>query len=286
MKYDTNQDYDAAAAEANQDTATLVSETSDTSEANNQNPEDKSNQAPVWDGTQFSFEQNGQKIVPKDRNELLMWANRGRNYSQRAAELKQQQAEIERMKSEYGQYAQLAQAFEQNPAFKKQILDLYAKSQNNTASPQEEQQLANLPPEIQAKLAKIDKVDELESKFEKIQEEKEDQLLENEVNALKNKYKADWDTDDGEGTLIHKIMQKAIDTGLFLEDCYKLLNYDSIRTNTEAETKKALAEQQMQNQKKGIVSGAYSQKAAPQSVDVSKTSWNKLAEQAIAEMTK
>jgi hypothetical protein len=281
---ESNKEYDNASTEANQDPATIVSDNApDGSQAAPDSGSKEGQAAPVWNGEEFAFEQRGQRIIPKDRNELIMWANRGRDYSQRVNELKQRTAEIDKMKSEYGQYAQLAQAFEQNPAFKQQILDLYAKSQNNTATPQEEAKLAQLPPEIQAKLAKVD---EFESKLSKIEEEKEDQILGQEIEALRGKYKADWDTDTGEGTFLHKVMQKAIDTGLSLEDCYKLLNYDSIRTNTEADTKKALAEQQIQNQKKGVVSTPYSQKASPPSVDVGKTSWNKLAEQAIAEMTR
>jgi hypothetical protein len=279
---ESNEAYDNAASEATQDTAEIVSEQSEqASDSNNQNAEKTdSQQAPVWDGTQWAFEQKGQKIIPRDRNELIMWASRGRDYSQRTAELKQKAAEMQRMEQEYGQYKQLAQAFETNPTFKQQIFDLYAKSQNNTATPQEERTLAQLPPEIQAKLAQVD---EIKSEFEKIKEEKEDQLLESDINTLKGKYKADWDTDNGEGTLLHKIMQKAIETGLSLEDCYKLLNYDTIRTNTEAETMKALANKQIDDKKKGIVASPYGVKPAPASIDPTKLNYNKLAEAALAE---
>jgi hypothetical protein len=284
------QGYEQAAAEANADTTTdnvvTSSDTVPTESAQSGNTEASTT---VWNGEQFAFDHNGQRIIPKSLDELKLWAMRGRNVSQRNAELNKRQQEVEETSKKLAEYQKLADAFDQNPEFKKQIMDLYVKSQQGETTPQEDRQLQQLPPEIKDKLGVIDNLrsetQTLKEEFENIKKEKEDQLLEQEITALKNKYKdVNWDEDDGEGSFLVKVMKEAMETGLSLEKCYKILSYDQIRTNTEAQTIRESTERELANKKKGIISSVSDHKPQPKAVDISNTPYSKLAEAAIAEM--
>ena len=244
----------------------------------------------AWNGEQFAFDQNGQRIVPKSIDELKQWAIRGRNYSQRAAELNKRQQEIETTSKQLVEYKKLADAFDQNPAFKKQIMDLYVKSLQGETTKQEDEKLQQLPPEIKEKLSVIDNLrsetESIKSQFEEIKKKEEDQLLDQEIKALRDKFKDEkWDEDaDGEGTLMVKVMKEAMETGLPLEKCYKILSYDKIRVNTEAQTRSELAKKAVEDKKKGIVSTSYEQKPQPKGIDIPSSSYHKLVEAALSEM--
>jgi hypothetical protein len=275
---DGTQDYDNAAAEAIADPASSnVVDSSGTGDAAGTQDQSVQNAAitETWNPEQWALTVNGQKVLPKSKENILQWANQGYNYSQRASELNKRKADMDAMQNQYAQYKQLNDAFEQNPAFKQKILELYQSTQQGTATPAQQNQVAQLPPEI---LSKLGEVDQIKSEFQAIKEEKEDQLLDQELQSLRNKFKdEEWDTDAGNGTLQFQILKKAHDTGVTnLEDVYKMLRFDHIKTNTEAMTRKQMAEQQAENARKGIVSSNVSgQKPAKKGVDLS-LPWNKL----------
>jgi len=229
----------------------------------------------TWNPEEWALTVNGQKVLPKNRENLLTWANQGYGYSQKAAELNKQKAELEKQAAQVAQYQQLNEAFEKNPQFKNKIIELYQQTQQGTATAQQQQQIQTLPPEI---LQKLERVDGLEHEFQQIKEEKEDKLLDQEIQSLQAKYKdEDWNTDAGSGTLLFQVLKKAHDTGLTnLEDVYKMLRFDHIKTNTEALTRKQMADQQADNARKGIVSSIGTQGAPKKTIDVHNTPWNKL----------
>ena len=214
-------------------------------------------------------------MLPKSRENILQWANQGYGYSQKAAELNKQRQEIEQQKAQYAQYAQLNEAFEKNPAFRQQILDIYQKAQQPNATQNQQNQAAQLPPEI---LQKLSEVDTIKTEFQALKEEKEDKLLDQEIQSLQGKYKdEDWNTDGGNGTLTIQVLKKAHETGLTnLEDVYKMIRFDHVRTNTEAATRKQLAEQQSYNARQGIVSTTGTQRPVPKQIDPRSTPWNKM----------
>ena len=136
-------------------------------------------------------------------------------------------------------------------------------------------------------MQKLQRVDSLESEFQAIKEEKEDKLLDQEIQSLQSKFKdEDWNTDAGQGTLLFQVLKKAHDTGLTnLEDVYKMIRFDHVRANTEAMTRKQLADQQAENARKGIVASPTNQKPAAPQFDP-KTPWNKLnAEELLASVS-
>ena len=284
------QGYEQAASEANADPAT-ANVVDNPSEGASSSPQAGNADASTtaWNGEQFAFTANGQRIVPKSLEELRVWASKGRDYSQRASELHRKQQELETLDAKLAEYKKLGDLFDTNPAFKKQILDLAFKSQQGETTEQEEEKLQKLPPEIKEKLGVIDSLrsetETLKSEFESIKKEKEDQLLEQEIASLKNKYKDEnWDEDTGDGSLIVKVMKEAMGSGLSLEKCYKVLSWDKIKTNTEANTMKQLTEKELADKKKGIVSTVSGHKPAPKSIDISNTPYKDLVQAAVAEM--
>jgi hypothetical protein len=279
---DESQGYDNAADAAIADSATdKVIDPSDNSTVSSAQAGSDNHVQPFWNAEEYALNVGGQRILPKSKENIIQWASQGYNYGQKTNEIKQKMAEIKEKEERLSQYEQLNTAFEKNPGFRDQIFDLYKKTQNGTATQQQENQVAKLPPEIMEKLAGVD---EVKSELQKLKEEREDKLLESEIDTLRKKYpNEDWETDSGEGTLLHQILKKANETGLTdLNDVYKIMRFDQIRTNTEAQTKKQITEEQINNAKKGIVGAPGSQKPAPKTFDT-KTPWSRLDTAAMLE---
>ena len=82
-----------------------------------------------------------------------------------------------------------------------------------------------LPPEIQAKLEKLDSVTQ---DVQRMKEKEEDQALDQEISGLKAKHSDfDWTTDSGEGTLEKQVLQAAMENGLNdLEKAFRIVTFD------------------------------------------------------------
>jgi hypothetical protein len=273
---DENAGYEQAASDGLADPSVSSGEQPANSDAAGTQPDasQAASNTSTWNPEEWAINVNGQKVLPKSRENILQWANQGYGYSQKAAELNKQRQELEAQKGQYAQYSQLNEAFEKNPSFRNKIIELYQQSQQGTATPQQQAQVGQLPPEI---MQKLQRVDSLESEFQAIKEEKEDKLLDQEIQSLQSKFKDEpWNVDAGQGTLLFQVLKKAQETGLTnLEDVYKMIRFDHVRANTEAATRKQLADQQAENARKGVVASPTSQKpSAPQFNP--KTPWNKL----------
>jgi hypothetical protein len=141
-----------------------------------------------------------------------------------------------------------------------------------------------IPPEIQKKLETVDRISQ---EFEQIKIEKEDQALDLEIQKLQAKHaEDDWKTDNGEGTILDKILKTAHKYALTdLEDAYKLCTYDNVKLQTEAATKKKLEEQRANENRAVIVSGGTpaSRGGAPKQFDPGRTDWRGTLEAALAD---
>ena len=288
-----DQAMDDAAQAAIEDIGTGAIVSDDTSAVAGADSPDASGAIPQDAATTFnpelySFEHKGQRIIPKDENQVRQWLSGGYNYSQNQSAFKKQQSELEARAAKVAQLEQLNDAFEKNPQFQKQILEWYQKSLN----PQQPQQggvnqpQQQLPPEI---LKQLEKVDMVSQEVERIKEKEEDAALNQEITNLKSKYgEYDWTSDAGDGNLETQVLKVAMDHGLTdLEKAFKIVTYDKVRTTAEANALKRLAEEKVNATKAGIVSSnaSPSQKPVPRQIDHSNVPYNKLAEMAAAEIT-
>jgi hypothetical protein len=222
-------------------------------------------------------------VVPKDRDHLINLAQQGFSYSQRMAELKQRETEIENNRQRYEQYEKLDKAFEANPQFRKQIFDWYNQSFSPEQKQQAEQQVqqqagpaaAQIPQEL---LQEIASFRQFKEQFEQQQEQQASAAAEKEVQTeieeLKKKYpRDDWDTLSSNGmTLAQEIIKHALDNGsIKLETAYRDLMWDQHVKSIEAETLKKAAEQSKVAKRAGIVAGGKAKGVqAPAPVDYGK----------------
>jgi hypothetical protein len=290
MSNDTTMQYDSAADAALADPSTVNLDSPDSSvtpplDGTQNAGEDAS--IPVWNGAEYALDVNGQKIIPKNKDELVSWARKGRDYSQRMNEFKTQEQQFQQRAAKVAELEKLASAFEKNPDLQSRLMAMYQETLQKAQQPVVDAagNQVPLPPEVKAKL---DQVDSIAKEFEKIKEEREDSALELEIQTLKTKHASDdWAADAGEGTLLDRILKTAHKYALTdLEDAYKLCTYDTVKTNTEVEVKKSLAAQREQEHKAGIVSGASTgnRQSAP-GYDPRKGDWRDAANAALADTT-
>jgi len=209
-----------------------------------------------------------QVIKPKDKNHLINLAQQGFSYSQRMAELKAKEQEIETNRQRFEQYEKLEQAFEKNPQFRDQIFKWYQESFTPAQQQQQQQQVqqqagnTNVPPELLQEIAALKEWKESwESQQATQKAAQADQEVMSEVDKLKGKYpRDDWETLSSNGmTLIQEIIKHALDNnGIKLETAYRDLMWDSHVKTTEAETLKRATEDKKAAAKAGIVSGGKS----------------------------
>ena len=234
----------------------------------------------------YAFEHKGQRIVPKDENQVRQWLSGGYNFSQNQQSFKQQQAEFQARQAKVAELERLNEAFEKNPQLQKDIFELLQKTTQSQISGQQPQQAQApaLPPEIQAKLEKLDTVTQ---DVQRMKEKEEDQALDQEISGIKAKHpEFDWQSDLGEGTLEKQVLQAAMDHGLNdLEKAFRLVTYDKVKTNTEAAVLKRLADERQANAKAGIIATTGApQKVAPKPISHQQMSYTQLAQLAQQEM--
>jgi hypothetical protein len=212
-----------------------------------------------------------QTIKPKDRNHLISLAQQGFSYSQRMAELKAREQEIETNRQRYEQYEKLEAAFEKNPKFRDQIFEWYQQSFTPAQQQQQQQQVqqqagtAQIPPELIEEITALKQWrEEQQQQAQQQQAQQADQQVMGEIEKLKEKYpRDDWDSLSSNGvTLIQEIVKHALDNGgIKLETAYRDLMWDTHVRTTEAETLKKAAEDKKAAAKAGIVSGGKSKGA-------------------------
>jgi hypothetical protein len=231
---------DDAANQAIAEAGDVVTDNSAVADPANSPTVDANQQVPpAFDPSAYAFEVNGKKVLPKDQNEVRMWLSGGYKFSQNQAEFKKKSAELEARSKKVAELERLNEAFEKNPDFQKKVMEWYTQS----LTPQQQDMVDNgqanqLPPDVLAKLEKFEqvsqKVDTFEQEMNRLKEEKEDQILSNELSGLKDKYKQfDWTADMGEGNLEYKVLKIAHDKGLSnLEDALRIATYDNIIVNS------------------------------------------------------
>jgi hypothetical protein len=285
-----DQAMDDAAAQAIADTGTdsVVSNDTAVSPDGSSSP-DASGATPQADATTFNpelyaFEHKGQRILPKDENQVRQWLSGGYNFSQNQAEFKKQQTEFQARQAKVAELERLNEAFEKNPLLQKEIFALLQKTAQPQVPGQPPAQMPVLPPEIQAKLEKLDTVTQ---DVQRMKEKEEDQALDQEVSGLKAKHpEFDWQSDAGEGTLEKQVLQAAMDHGLNdLEKAFRLVTYDKLKTNTEAAVLKRLADERQANIRAGVVATTGApQKVAPKPVSHQDMTYTQLAQMAQQEL--
>jgi hypothetical protein len=244
---------------------------------------------PQWNGQEYALNFRGRQIVPRDRNHLINLAQQGYAYETRAQELARKEQEYAQKDEQYKQFAQLEQAFESNPIFKQQLMQLYQQSMSGQLQPQQQQvegqQQVQGSPDYSPLLEKYQTLEQKLSQYEAAQA---DQELTKEIDTLKAKFQRnDWDMIDERGqSLTDAIMQHAYKLGgVPLETAYKDMMWEQSQQNAQAEALKNQAEQRQQQVKKGVVaSPASKQVSAPtnQPVDLRSMNYNEIAKMAMS----
>ncbi len=237
-------------------------------------------QAPMFNPQEWGYKYKGQVIYPKDRNHLITLAQQGHMAAQRMAELNKFREELDNRGKQYEPLQQLDEVFKKNPKFAQRIWDLYQRAQAgedviNGSDGGDNPVFGQITQQVQS----------VQAKLQKIEEEKEDQALEREIESLKTRHKDhEWGIDEGDGTLEFRIMKHAHDNGFnTLESAYRDLMWDSVRTNTEASTLKAAKENRIAEKKAGVIdkSGSGAKPASKGGVNVRDLSYNQIAAEAL-----
>ena len=242
--------------------------------------------APAWDGKQFALKFRDKEIVPENRDKLINWAQLGYSYDKRAGDLKQREEQIARQSQEYQQYAQIAKAFETNPSFKQQILNMYYQALNGGAGGgalSRAQQgdapgaQAAIPPQL------METVNGLQQRLSVYEQQQADQALNREVETLKGKYgNVDFSTPSESGqTLIDEVFDMAHKMGgVPLEVAFRNLHYEKAIENAKAE---ALANAQAAKAKGGgVVPQGRPAPGKPKPVNPASMSYDELARSVIS----
>ena len=112
---------EAAAAAVNGSDGTAGGNTSGTLEQPDIN-NGASSAGQAWDGSSFAIKFRDREVVPQSQDQLKTWASQGYGYSQRVAELKTREDQINQLEQELGPYKKLTEAFDSNPDFKQKII--------------------------------------------------------------------------------------------------------------------------------------------------------------------
>lgn len=225
----------------------------------------------------------GKEIQPKDRQHLINLAQQGYLYNNKAQELKTREQQLEQMGQQYAKYKQLAEAFQKNPQLQQQIMALYHKSMGQQQQGENEQASQGMPPQLHPYLEKIDT---LEQRLQKMDQQQADEELRREINDLKSRYQEDWDTKDENGhSLMWELLNHAHKNNFkTLEQAYRDMMWDTMMTRTKSEALKKQAEDRKKKAKQGIVTpdGGQRPPSGNNQPDFRKMSYNDIAEHVIA----
>lgn len=168
-----------------------------------------------FDFGQFEFDWNGQKVRPDSFDKAKTWMQQGYNYSQRAAELNRMKSEFDQKTKHYSRFDEVDKYVKENPQWWEHVEQAW-----NTRDQQGQPQLdPNLEPIIKPL---VEKVNQFESLFGQIQQErqqeviaKEDQALDAEIESIRKQYpNIDFNAVDDTGrTLEMRILGHAQEIG-------------------------------------------------------------------------
>jgi hypothetical protein len=267
-----NEQFQAALESAQQDPAFPAEETLDTATDSAQTTETQEpSPAPAaepqpagsdFDPSQWKLNYRGKEFVPRDRDHIINLAQQGFSYSERMAALKQQE---ESLKGKYTQYEQFDSLISSNPALAEQIVKTiteYATQTGQTAQQAATQMGAPaLPPEV------LREINDLRGFRDEYVTSKANDQVSQEIQSLQNKYKIDWNADDGQGSILEQVLRHALEKGdelkttIPLETAFRDLMYDRQLVQVKADALKEAAA----NRQKAVRAGVIPQGAAPAS---------------------
>lgn len=217
----------------------------------------------------WALKYRGTTVYPKDRDHLVNLAQQGWSYSQSMEEVNKQRAEIEAQKTRFQQLEEASSLLEQHPVLNQRFVQLVNEYKQNgykfpeqaAANQMSDEQQQN--PQLKQALDKIaqleGKLSEYDNRFQMFDAEKADAEVRSEMDAVVKKHpEADWQSDNGEGPLSARVLKLAhkYEGRISLEEAYRLLTYDNLRTNVEAEALKKAKEKREQETKNGIVANS------------------------------
>lgn len=186
-------------------------------------------EAPAWNGEEWAFETGGKRIVPQSRDDILGWANRGYNYSQRMGELNkthaQRMAEAEAkakaaadLEAKYSPFHSVNEYATKNPQWWEHVQQSYEQrlAQDKGIDPN----LAQILNPLQEKLSRLEQEalqrQQLEEQTKLAAHEKqEDEALDADIQAtrkLPEFANIAWDAKDAEGqTLELRVLKHGIE---------------------------------------------------------------------------
>jgi len=210
-----------------------------------------------WDGSQFSLKYREQNIIPKSKEELINLAQRGFGYSQAMGKLNRDRQDVQNKSQQYQQYDQLDKMLKSNPQLAQKILQAAAEY-HSTGGPNQQQQLEGVqqaPGSVSPEY--VQRLERVEQEFQRRSQVDEDSALDKTIKALQVAHPDhQWDVDNGSGTFENQLIQFAIDNKIRdLEHAYRAFTYDTVATNTKAETLRQQTQQRVENNRQGIVQG-------------------------------
>lgn len=265
-----------------------VSQETTTEDAQQQGTEAQQPVEDVWDGKPFALKFRGREIIPESKEKLINLAQLGHTYSTKLNDLQTRENTLSERLKAVEQYEQLSKAFESNPAFKQQILNMYYQSQNGGQAADQEVN-GSQQPNVDPKL--LEQVNSLSQWREQYEQSRADEDLKSEISQLVSSNPGfDWKTTDEEGkTLVHDVLQKAHELGgVPLEVAFRAVAWDQMREQAAAEALKNNAAAKEANAAKGkAVSPQPSQPApAKPAKDSRSMSYDEIARDVIANLKK
>lgn len=237
----------------------ILAETANTvTEEDNSNP--APNEAPVvdnkevadpvddFDGTKFQLNYRGQMITPKDRNELIALAQKGRSFSESMAMLNKEKQRLQEASNQVKPYMELDQRFREDPNLQAYIQKALAEYQQTPADP-----VANNPV-LNELYAEVNEMKQFRAKQEQASADTE---LQREIEELKSSFPTEkWDVHDGEGTFIQHLLRHAYENNISsLKTAYRDLAFDRSIANAKAEAMKEATAKTASNLNAGKVGG-------------------------------
>jgi hypothetical protein len=241
---------------------------------------------------QFALKFRGKTIIPKTKEELISFAQRGYNYDHRVKDVEAREIRLKEQETQYSQIAQLSQLFDQNPQFKDAVYKIYHQfaSGQNPQGGQQQQQVAEGQqldieghPLVQQLRQKIEKI---ETGYKTWEEKQASESVEKEVTSLKESHKdEDWTTPDAETgeTLEIEVLKHADKNGFkSLEAAYRDLRWDNMQTQIKAQALKEAEAAKLQQAKAGTVArGGTAQPNAQQRTIPRSATYDQLAREAM-----
>ncbi len=241
----------------------------------------------------FTLKVNGQDIQAT-RDQMVQWAQLGRNYPQRVEQVKAQvrqeiEAQFAKDRDAIGSYKKIDEYAQQNPQWWSFVENQYQQAlQNGTLA-----NAPSLPPEFKKEFDELKGWKQgIESKLSEAQQQAEDEQLNTSIRAIRDEYPTlAWDQVDENGhnletRVILHAQQKGIgDFGAAFRD----MNFSEL---IKLKTEHALMEQQRAaaaRRKQGIIGSkptptAKQEGQGPSRAQIKKSSYGDLAKMAIAEI--